>query len=136
MNVFISWNSRASVISFSQPSFTTTTTSHFQRPSLSSPRKFILPFWAYPFPYFPNKSHHILHARKNRRSEPDHHQPLLKPTIIQEVSEDDEEDDVFLDEYEDGKKKTYPIPLALFSFLVLYFSFKVYVLEILLSHLT
>ncbi|KAH7525173.1 hypothetical protein FEM48_Zijuj06G0196900 [Ziziphus jujuba var. spinosa] len=101
MNVFISWNSRASAISFSQPSFTTTTTSHFQRPSLSSPRKFILPFWAYPFPYFPNKSHHILHARKNRRSEPDHHQPLLKPTIIQEVSEDDEEDDVFLDEYED-----------------------------------
>lgn len=122
MNVFKAWNSSASAISFSPPMFITST-SHFQRPYLA-PRKFLLPFWAYPFPYFANKSR-ILHARNNRRSEPDH-QPLLKPTIIEDVSEDDEED--FIDGFEDGKLPTSTSSFFLFSFI---FQFRVYLLKFL-----
>lgn len=95
MNLFIAWNSTASATSFS-PVFTTCS-SHFHSPSLS-PRKFLLPFWGYPFPYVPNKFH-ILHAH-NRRSESD--QPLLRPTLVEEVSEDDEYDASF-DDFADGK---------------------------------
>ncbi|XP_062023152.1 uncharacterized protein LOC133739388 isoform X2 [Rosa rugosa] len=93
------WNFRASAISFA-PLITpnTCTTSHFQHPSLP-PHKLSFPFCPYPFRFVPNKSL-TLQARK-RNSEPEQ-QPLVSPTIIEEVSEDDEDDDdVILDDFDD-----------------------------------
>lgn len=108
----MAWNSGASAASV-LPIFTTSN-SHFRRPSIS-PRKFLLPFWAYPFTYIPNKFH-ILHARKGR-SKSD--QPLLRPTIVEEVSEGDE-DDAFSDDFADGNL----IPPAPSSPFTLHSSFK------------
>lgn len=99
MELLTAWNSRASAISYAPiiPQ-TTCTSSHFQRPSLP-PHQLSFPFCPCPFRFVPNKSL-ALRARK-RNSEPEQH-PLLRPTIIEEVSEDDEDDDVILDDFEDG----------------------------------
>lgn len=118
MNLVMAWNSGASAASV-LPIFTTSS-SHFRRPSIS-PRKFLLPFWAYPFIYIPNKFH-VLHARK-RRSNSD--QPLLRPTIVEEVSEDDE-DDAFADDFADGNL----IPPAPSSPFTLHSSFKFFLLKV------
>lgn len=98
MEFLTAWNSRASAISYAPIiTQTTCTSSPFQRPSLP-PHQLSFPFCPCPFRFVPNKSL-TLHARK-RNSEPEQH-PLLKPTIIEEVSEDDEDDDVILDDFED-----------------------------------
>ena len=62
-----------------------------------SPTNLPFPFLDHRFPSTSNNSL-LLHARK-RNSES---QPVLKPNIVQEVSED-EEDDVLVDEFEEGK---------------------------------
>ncbi|KAM1030144.1 hypothetical protein FF1_034026 [Malus domestica] len=67
----------------------------FARSSLS-PLNLSFQFLPCPIPFIPNKSS-ALRARKPN-SEPE---PLLKPTIIDEVSEDDEDDDVILDDEDD-----------------------------------
>ncbi|XP_040365029.1 uncharacterized protein LOC112173099 isoform X2 [Rosa chinensis] len=96
MELSTAWNSRASAISFA-PRITpnTCSSSHFQHPSLP-PQRLSFPFCPYPFRFVPSKSL-TLQARK-RNSEPEQ-QPLVSPTIIEEVSEDDEDDDdVILDD--------------------------------------
>lgn len=65
--------------------------------SLISPRNLPFPFVEHLFTS-PSNNPLILHARK-RNSESE---PVLKRDIVDEVSED-EEDDVLLDEFEDGK---------------------------------
>ncbi|PQP94386.1 uncharacterized protein Pyn_15989 [Prunus yedoensis var. nudiflora] len=98
MDLTTTWSLRASAISLS-PVITRRSRTHLQRASLSPPPKLSCQFWAYPFPFIPNK-YPALHARK-RNSEPE---PLIKPTIIEEVSEDDEDDDdVILDDFEEDE---------------------------------
>ncbi|GKU90587.1 hypothetical protein SLEP1_g4568 [Rubroshorea leprosula] len=66
-----------------------TTTGSFCKPSISLHR-FSFPFLRYPFAESPNRSPATaIHARKrDPRS-----QPVLKPSIVEEVSMDDEQDD-------------------------------------------
>ncbi|KAK9270029.1 hypothetical protein L1049_025602 [Liquidambar formosana] len=86
------WNSRASGISFSPP-----TKSSFCSPSRQT-HNLSFPFWSYPFLSIPKYSC-ITHAKKkNTESE-----PVLKPTIIEEVYVDDEEEEVLLDNFDDGE---------------------------------
>ncbi|XP_004290563.1 PREDICTED: uncharacterized protein LOC101309601 [Fragaria vesca subsp. vesca] len=86
--------SRTSAISFASLFITprSFSSSHFPYPCLP------LDKLSFPFRFAPNKSL-ALQARK-RNSEPEQ-QPLVSPTIIQEVSEDDEDDDVILDDFDD-----------------------------------
>ena len=65
------------------------------RPSLS-PHDLSFQFPPCPIPSIPNKSS-VLRSRKPN-SEPE---PLLKPTVIDEVSEDDEDDEVIWDDEDD-----------------------------------
>ncbi|GLT61877.1 hypothetical protein SLA2020_345510 [Shorea laevis] len=66
-----------------------TTTGSFCKPSISLHR-FSFPFLRYPFVNIPNRSPATaIHARKrDPRS-----QPVLKPSIVEDVSMGDEEDD-------------------------------------------
>ncbi|CAL5417560.1 unnamed protein product [Camellia sinensis] len=57
---------------------------------------FSFPFWSYPFAQIPSKSFVVHAGKKNSHSE-----PVLKPTIVQEVSMHDE-DHLLFDEFEDG----------------------------------
>ncbi|KAJ7959243.1 Ribosome maturation factor RimP [Quillaja saponaria] len=66
----------------------------FFRPS-RSPNKLLLSFRTYPFHYTPRKS--LMMTAGKRKSESE---PVLKPTIIEEVSMEDEED-VLFDELDD-----------------------------------
>uniref|UniRef100_A0A5B7CD91 Uncharacterized protein n=1 Tax=Davidia involucrata TaxID=16924 RepID=A0A5B7CD91_DAVIN len=92
MNLITTWNLRgvsgASILGIA------TSDNIFRRLSRQT-HKFSCPFWSYPFPYIPNKSCIVVNARKrNSRSE-----PVLEPTIVEEVSRDKEdEDDLLFDE--------------------------------------
>ncbi|KDP43042.1 hypothetical protein JCGZ_25228 [Jatropha curcas] len=73
------------------------TKSFLHRPSLSN-HNFPFPILAQPFPAIQIKSYPLQAKKRNSQSE-----PVLKPTIIEEVSEEDEdeEEQLFLDELED-----------------------------------
>ncbi|XP_062101192.1 uncharacterized protein LOC133807064 isoform X2 [Humulus lupulus] len=93
MNISVACSMRASLVSFS-PIITTTASFHLRRaPSLSVGEP-SFSFWGYPFPHIVPDNSHVLHSRK-KRSEPQ--QPVLSPTIVDEVSLDDEEDLLFDD---------------------------------------
>ncbi|XVF64401.1 hypothetical protein PTKIN_Ptkin09bG0166400 [Pterospermum kingtungense] len=86
------------------PPFTATTGScSFYKPP-GTACKFPSRFWTYPFSRIPNRlsSPNAIRARKkNSKSE-----PLLKPTIVEEVSmeeEDDEEEQLLLDDFDDDE---------------------------------
>lgn len=100
MNAFATWNYRASAISF--PTIIPINNYHSQKLSLS-PNNLSFQFWSLPLSYIPNNSF-LLHAR-NKRSKPEE-EPILSPTIIEEVSLDDEEDRQF-DNFEDGEVYIY-----------------------------
>ena len=97
------------------PSTTTTCSSSFYKPR-GSVHKFSSSFWTYPFSRILNKYYSpiAIHAReKNSKSE-----PLLKPTIVEEVSmdeEDEEEEQLLFDDFEDGSfmNNTDPFVLSL-----------------------
>ncbi|KAK6246358.1 hypothetical protein SCA6_009448 [Theobroma cacao] len=107
MDLLVSaWNFKhlAVPISALLPSPTAITCScSFYKPP-GSANKFSFPFWTYPFARIPNKSPSsiAIHARKkNSKSE-----PLLKPTIVEEVSMDDEdkeEEQILFDDSEDDE---------------------------------
>ncbi|PON99680.1 hypothetical protein TorRG33x02_044450 [Trema orientale] len=89
---------RTSLVSISPIIRTTPSSSNFWAPSLSVGKLFF-PFGGYPFPHVVPESRHVRHARK-KRSEPK--QPVLSPTIVEEVSLDDEaEEDLLFDDLED-----------------------------------
>ncbi|XVE60185.1 hypothetical protein DITRI_Ditri05aG0107700 [Diplodiscus trichospermus] len=87
----------------SPPSTSTTFGCSFYKP-LGSSHKFSSLFRMYPFSRIPNNSSSVIaiHARKkNSKSE-----PLLQPTIVQEVSldeEDGEEEQLLFDDFEDDE---------------------------------
>lgn len=59
--------------------------------------KLSFPIFVYPLPQLPNRSF-IIHAKKNPQSE-----PILKPSIVQEVSAVvEEEEELLFDDFEDG----------------------------------
>ncbi|KAB1220952.1 hypothetical protein CJ030_MR3G025357 [Morella rubra] len=94
MDLIIPWNLRASAVSF--PPIITTSCFFFNRPSLSPDHKFPVSFWTYPIPYIPNMSHIIAAQKRDSDAE-----PILKPTIVEEVSLDDEEEEALFDDFED-----------------------------------
>ncbi|KAB1220959.1 hypothetical protein CJ030_MR3G025350 [Morella rubra] len=53
-------------------------------------------FWTYPIPYIPNMSHIIAVQKRDSDAE-----PVLKPTIVEEVLFDDEEEEALYDDFED-----------------------------------
>lgn len=88
--------------------------------SLSPYRNLQLPFWTYPFPYTPNRTHIIGSGKRDSEAA----EPVLKPSIVEEVSLVDEEDEALFDDFEDGKD-----PFTLLSNwtfednIIVYFSF-------------
>ncbi|OMP06719.1 hypothetical protein COLO4_07952 [Corchorus olitorius] len=92
----------------SPPQPTATSCSYSFRSPPGSAHKFLFPVWAYPFARIPNRSPSsssiTIHARKeNSKSDSD---PLLKPTIVEEVSmdeDDEEEEQLLFDDFEDDE---------------------------------
>ncbi|OMO58542.1 Ribosome maturation factor RimP [Corchorus capsularis] len=92
----------------SPPQPTATTCSYSFRSPPGSAYKFPFPVWAYPFARTPNRSPSsssiTIHARKKiSKSDSD---PLLKPTIVEEVSmdeDDEEEEQLLFDDFEDDE---------------------------------
>ncbi|KAG6624311.1 hypothetical protein I3843_16G019400 [Carya illinoinensis] len=94
MNLIASWNLRTSEVSFPP---TITMSSCFCGRSLSPYRNLQLPFWTYPFPYTPNRTHIIGSGKRDSEAA----EPVLKPSIVEEVSLVDEEDEALFDDFED-----------------------------------
>ncbi|KAF8411679.1 hypothetical protein HHK36_004237 [Tetracentron sinense] len=93
MEIPATWNFKASRVK-DKPVIMNS--SCFYRSLHPSSHNLSFPFRSYPLPYFPNKSC-IIHAKK-RDSQSG---PVLKPTIIEEVALDEEEDGVVFDEFQD-----------------------------------
>ncbi|KAM6542555.1 hypothetical protein CsatB_007002 [Cannabis sativa] len=100
MNMRVDCSMRASLVSFS-PIITTTSSSHSRtrRPPSLSLGSSSFSFWGYPFPRILQNNFHVHHARK-KRSEPPQPEPVLSPTIVEEVSLDDDEEDLLFDDFE------------------------------------
>jgi hypothetical protein len=92
MELITSGNLRASAVSI--PPIVAVSSCFYRPPQ----HRFFFTYWTYPFPNIPNSSHIVLARKKNPEAE-----PVLKPTIVEEVSSDDEEDEAVFDDFEDGK---------------------------------
>jgi hypothetical protein len=93
MNLISPWNLR-----FPPISIPPITASPHCKPSLTN-HSFSFPFWPHPCRIISTTSF-LVHAKK-RNSKPE---PVLKPTIIEQVSGDDEdkEEQLLFDDFEDG----------------------------------
>ncbi|XP_059453278.1 uncharacterized protein LOC132183840 [Corylus avellana] len=90
MELITSGNLRASAVSI--PPIVTVSSCFYRPPH----HRFSFTYWTYPFPNIPNRSHIVLARKRNPEAE-----PVLKPTIVEEVSSDDEEDEAVFDDFED-----------------------------------
>lgn len=112
MDLLVSgWSLKSIGIAVLPPTFSAKTCScSFYMPP-GSARKFTSPFWTHPLSRIPNKfsSPIAIHARKkNSKSE-----SFLKPTIVEEVSMGDEEEELLFDDFEDGNFVNIKYPFVL-----------------------
>ncbi|XP_034676314.1 uncharacterized protein LOC117907062 isoform X1 [Vitis riparia] len=91
MDLITTWNTRASAISFSA----LRSRSSFHNPSRQN-HNLLFPFWPYPLPRISYKSF-TAHAKKRSSQS----QPLVKQTIVEQISTSQQQDDLLLDDFED-----------------------------------
>jgi hypothetical protein len=104
MELITSWNLTASAVSI--PPMVAMSSCFYRPPH----HRFSFTYWTYvtyPFPNIHNRSHIVLSRKRNPEAE-----PVLKPSIVEEVSLDDEEDQALFDDFEDGKD---PFTLSLYT---------------------
>ncbi|XP_062159404.1 uncharacterized protein LOC133866785 [Alnus glutinosa] len=93
MELITSWNLTASAVSI--PPMVAMSSCFYRPPH----HRFSFTYWTYvtyPFPNIHNRSHIVLSRKRNPEAE-----PVLKPSIVEEVSLDDEEDQAHFDDFED-----------------------------------
>lgn len=116
MDLITTWNTRASAISFSA----LRSRSSFHNPSRQN-HNLLFPFWPYPLPRISYKSF-TAHAKKRSSQS----QPLVKQTIVEQISTSQQQDDLLLDDFEDGNH--YPFSSFLFGFLFVVYFLKFFIL--------